>query len=136
MRNRLDMIYYNIKTRCYNPKHERYHRYGGRGIKMCQEWLNDKQTFFNWAYEAGYMDNLSIDRIDNNGDYCPENCRWIDVKTQASNRETTKFITFNGKTLCLKDWAKEINMPYSTFLFKLKKRCQSFDLKQKNQQTT
>lgn len=121
MRTRLDRIYYNMKTRCYNPKHERYYRYGGRGIKVCSEWLDNKQSFFNWALANGYQEDLSIDRIDNDGDYCPNNCRWVSCKTQAYNRASTKLIYCQGKTMCLKDWAKYLNMPYSSLLARLNK---------------
>lgn len=121
MRTRLDRIYYNMKTRCYNSKHERYYRYGGRGIKVCSEWLDNKQSFFNWALANGYQEDLSIDRIDNDGDYCPNNCRWVSCKTQAYNRASTKSIYCQGKTMCLKDWAKYLNMPYSSLLLRLSK---------------
>lgn len=79
-------IYYGIRARCYNENNPRYKNYGGRGIKMCDEWLSSYDSFMNWSIENGYYEcsNLSIDRIDNDGNYCPENCRWITVSNNAS----------------------------------------------------
>ena len=75
-----------MRQRCNNPNRSDYKRYGGRGIKICDEW-NDYNTFRDWALSNGYADNLSIDRIDVNGNYEPSNCRWVDAKTQAQNKE-------------------------------------------------
>lgn len=87
---RLYKIYYGIRQRCYNPNQVRYKHYGGRGIKMCDDWLNNYLSFADWAKANGYADDLSIDRIDVNGDYTPENCRWIPLSEQSANRRVCK----------------------------------------------
>ena len=88
---RLYRIWTNMKTRCYNPKCIAYERYGGRGITVCDEWLHDYSAFRTWALENGYNEDLSIDRVDNNDGYHPNNCRWATVKEQNSNRRTRRW---------------------------------------------
>lgn len=89
--SRLYTIYRGMITRCYNTKHIHYNLYGGRGIKVCDSWKNNKKAFFTWAINNGYKDNLQIDRIDCNGDYTPENCRFITPKENQNNRRCTRF---------------------------------------------
>ena len=106
--------YSNIKQRCYNPKFSLYKNYGGRGIVMCDEWLNNFMSFYNWAINNGYKDNLTIDRIDVNGNYEPNNCRWILMDNQYYNRTDNVYYVVNNNKKCLAELCKEYNMPYQT----------------------
>ena len=118
---RLHKIWWNIQDRCYNPKVPNYYLYGGRGVKMCQEWLDDFLDFRNWAMANGYDDTLTIDRIDVNGNYEPSNCRWITYKAQNRNKRTNRIIKYDNKEMCLSDWAKELNVDRKTLSDRLKK---------------
>lgn len=106
-KTRIHKIYHNMKSRCLNEKNSRYEDYGGRGIRICVEWLgkyNGFINFYNWAMQNGYTDELTLDRIDNNGNYCPENCRWVNRKTQSRNTRRNINITINDITMCIQDW--------------------------------
>ena len=120
-RDRLKTIYYKMLDRCYNSKNYEFGLYGGRGIKICEEWKNSFTAFKKWALLNGYDDKLSIDRIDNNGNYEPKNCRWATALEQQLNKRNNRRIFFNGKNLCLSEWCKIINVKHNTFLGKLKK---------------
>lgn len=105
---RIYRIYNNMKQRCNNPNSHKYPRYGGRGISICPEWncREGLAAFGEWALKNGYADNLTLDRIDNDGDYTPQNCRWVDLKKQSNNRSDNDYITFNGETHTLSEWAE------------------------------
>ncbi len=110
---RLYNIWANMKQRCFNPNANGYKDYGGRGITMYKEWL-DPGEFFSWAHSTGYADNLTIDRINVDGNYEPSNCRWVTVKKQNNNRRSNHNITFNGETHNMQEWAEITGIPRST----------------------
>jgi hypothetical protein len=118
---RLYGIWHAMKQRCFDKSQRSYPQYGGRGITICNEWLGDIRIFFDWAMSHGYADNLSIDRIDVNGHYCPENCRWVSTGEQARNKTSNIKITFNGTTRVLSDWAKIKGIDKSTLANRIKK---------------
>ena len=105
---RLHRIWRNLKSRILNPKYKQYNCYGGRGITICEEWKNDFMTFYNWAMLNGYSDELSIDRIDNDGNYCPENCRWATQTIQTRNQriQTNNTSGYKGVSCYRKDSTK------------------------------
>jgi hypothetical protein len=128
---RLQNIYVNLKQRCYNLKSTFYKNYGGRGITVCDEWLDSEMydgrstkgwiAFKNWALSNGYADDLTIDRIDNSKGYCPENCHWVIMRTQQNNRRSNRLVTFKGKTQSLANWCRELNLNYDTIKCRIKR---------------
>lgn len=111
--------YESMKTRCYNPHAAKYERYGARGIKVCDEWKNDFLAFYTWSIANGWKEGLSIDRIDNDGDYEPSNCRWSNSIVQANNKSTNRFVTYNGKTQSVAQWGKEVGINPATLYYRL-----------------
>lgn len=103
---RIYQIWENMRKRCNNPNDPRFHRYGGRGIKVCDEWNRDFKVFYDWAMSNGYEDNLTIDRINNDDMYCPDNCRWTDITSQCKNRATNIWVDIDGEKKIVSDWAK------------------------------
>lgn len=101
-----------IKQRCCNKNNKTYEQYGKKGIKICKEWEDSFLNFMEWSFENGYKEGLSLDRINNSKGYSPDNCRWIEWKEQANNRTSNILITYNDKTQNLKQWCKELNIPY------------------------
>jgi hypothetical protein len=112
-KTRLYRIWHHMRERCYYPKEKRYAQYGGRGIIVCDEWKNDFQAFYAWAIANGYKEDLSIDRIDVNGNYEPSNCRWVSQKKQCNNTRRNHLITYKGKTQSLAEWCDELKLDYS-----------------------
>lgn len=108
-----------MKDRCYNPHHVHYSDYGGRGIIICPDWKDNFQAFYDWAMSHGYSDNLSIDRIDDDKGYYPENCRWATALEQQNNTRFNRKITYEGRTLSVARWADELGMPYTTLYGRL-----------------
>ena len=111
----------SIKDRCYNPSCPGYVNYGGRGIGMHDEWKNNFMAFYESAMETGYSENLQIDRINNDGDYEPGNIRWVTVKQNARNRRTNRFLTINGETKCIAEWAETLGVSVDRISPRLKK---------------
>ena len=103
---RIGSIFNGIKDRCYNKNNKSYKWYGEKGVKVCKEWIDNPKLFENWALSNGYKDDLTIDRIDENKDYCPENCRWVTNINNAKYKSSTSLIEVDGETHTGKDWAK------------------------------
>ena len=118
-KTRIYNIWCDMKSRCYREKDNHYSYYGGRGISVCDEWKSDFMSFYNWAINNGYQEDLTIDRIDFNGNYEPNNCRWATVDEQINNRRYNRMVTYNGKTQTLKQWATEFGINYHTFLSRI-----------------
>lgn len=110
---RLYEIWCGMKKRCYNVNSKSYNYYGGKNIKMCDEWESDFFSFYTWSINNGYNENLTIDRIDVKGNYCPENCRWITHAEQQKNRTNTIYLTYKNETKSLSEWASQYGVTYS-----------------------
>lgn len=117
-KTRLHHIWAGIIARCCNKNHKSYKNYGGRGIQVCEEWRKDFKAFYDWAYSVGYNEEFTetgrtkwvIDRIDNDGDYCPENCRWVtDAQNSDNTRRTIKY-EYNGESLTLREWSNKTGL--------------------------
>lgn len=128
MNKRLHRIFSNMKDRCCRPTYKAYENYGGRGITVCDEWLNKERdgkntkgwlAFESWALSHGYADNLTIDRIDNNKGYSPDNCRWVSMKVQSNNTRHNRYITYKGVTKTMVQWSEELNIGYETLVYRL-----------------
>lgn len=117
--SRLYRIWSGMKTRCFNQVDHMYPVYGGRGITVCSEWRDNFKEFQKWALSAGYQDNLTLDRIDNDRAYSPENCRWVTVKEQENNRRDNRRISYNGKTQTLSQWSDETGLHRETIQWRL-----------------
>ena len=114
-----------MKQRCYCKYSKSYVWYGAKGIKICKEWLENKKSFFEWAYANGYdIDapymKCTLDRIDVNGDYSPENCRFVDIKTQCNNRTSNFLITYDGLTMNATEWSKKIGLNPRTIIKRIR----------------
>lgn len=111
--SRLYSIWQHMRSRCNTPSTFAYEYYGGRGIKICHEWQHSFEAFRDWALSHGYTDDLTIDRVDTDGDYTPENCRWITQSEQTRNRRprcTTLAYTYNGETKTAFEWAELVGV--------------------------
>lgn len=118
---RLWNIYRKMKRRCYSSEDPAYLYYGKRGIKVCDEWKNSSTAFFGWALKNGYRNDLTIDRINVDGNYEPSNCRWATKAEQALNKRNNVLLEYKGETKPLSEWAKEYQFNRATLLNRLQK---------------
>lgn len=103
--------WFQMVNRCHNPKAPNYDRYGGRGIYVCEEWRQSPEAFVAWVESiGGRPDGMTLDRIDNDGPYSPDNCRWASSAVQSRNKRSARMVTYKGKTQCLADWSKELGV--------------------------
>lgn len=110
---RLYHTWQQMKGRCYNKNNKDYHDYGARGIIVYSEWKHNFEAFYNWAMNNNYQENLTIDRINSNGNYTPDNCRWVDITTQNRNKRNNINFEYKGETHCLTEWCKILGLKYN-----------------------
>lgn len=108
-----------MKARCYNNNAPKYKHYGARGIYVCNDWKNSFTNFCDWAMENGYREGLTLDRVDVNGNYEPDNCRWTTMKQQAHNTRRNKNYIINGETHCLAEWCEILGLNHDTIRMRL-----------------
>lgn len=118
---RLYRTWTDMRNRCNNPNNVHYSRYGGRGIKVCDEWQRSFEVFQAWAIANGYSDNLTIDRIEVNGNYEPTNCRWITMSQQQLNKSNMRLVTVNGETKTIAQWSECTGLKYDTIWRRIKR---------------
>lgn len=119
-KTRLFKIWSGMKERCYREKHSHYKNYGGRGIKVCEKWKNDFGEFKEWAINNGYKENLTLDRINVNGNYEPSNCRWATQKEQHNNTRKNHYIQYKGKTYTISQLSELVGIKYTTLKERIK----------------
>ena len=112
--SRLYKIWRGMLTRCYNTHRKDYSYYGGRGITVCDEWKSNFLLFYDWAIVNGYSDKVTLDRKDVNGNYCPENCRWLTRKEQNENKSNNRLITAFGETHTINQWSQITGIKFTT----------------------
>ena len=120
-KTKLFKVWCGMKDRTLNKNDKHYKNYGNRGIKICNEWLEDFKCFYDWALNNGYKEGLTIDRINVNGNYEPNNCRWITWKEQQNNRTNNHYITYKGETHTMKQWSELLGIKYTTLSMRLNK---------------
>ena len=120
---RFHRIWHSMYCRCYYSSTNQYKNYGGKGIKVCEEWKHIEGfiNFYNWAMSNGYREDLTLDRIDNDKNYCPQNCRWVTYKQQCRNKTNNVYYTFKGETKTSKEWCEIYNISQTTLKERLKR---------------
>lgn len=126
-RTRIYKIHRGMKDRCLKPNDMHFHHYGGRGITVCDEWRNDFMNFYNWSMKNGYNDDLSIDRIDVNGNYEPSNCRWATNQEQGRNKRDNRYITYEGETKTLVEWSEIFKIKAGTLIARIDRYGMTFE---------
>ena len=119
-RSKLYSTWRGMKRRCLDVSCKHYRNYGGRGIKICKEWINDFDCFADWAVKSGWNMKLTLERNDVNGNYCPENCSWKTLSEQHRNKRNNVKYTYNGETKCLTDWLEEYGVNRQTYYSRIK----------------
>lgn len=114
-------VYYGILHRCYNTKDTHYANYGGKGVVICEEWKESFDNFVEWAFSSGYKQGLQIDRIDNDGNYEPSNCRWVSLKENCRNRGSNILVEYNGKLVTLVELSEILKRPYKEVYYQYRK---------------
>ena len=122
-KTKLYRVWQGMKRRCYCPNSKSYKNYGERGIIICGSWKTNFQNFQTWAMDNGYKEGLTIERINVNGNYEPNNCTWIPLKEQNMNRRTTHYLTYNGKTLSITEWSQITGIPRRTISQRINRYC-------------
>lgn len=112
-------VWRDMKNRCNNPNLPEYDRYGGRGIFVCDEWAHDFKSFYDWSLNNGYDEGLSIDRIDNDDGYYPENCRWVDRIAQGNNKRNNRNVTYANTTHTIAEWTRILNVDYDALRYRV-----------------
>lgn len=120
--NKLRFVFNSMHARCENPNNNQYHNYGNRGVVVCNEWKAPDGfiNFYNWAMSNGYAEGLQIDRIDNDGNYCPQNCRWVTPHENSLNKRVSLKTEYKGQVKTLMEFAEEFNIPYKTLFCRIK----------------
>lgn len=118
-KTRLYTIFRSMVERCENANSSAWEYYGSRGITICDEWRNDFKNFYDWSQKNGYNENLTIDRINNDGNYEPSNCRWVDYKTQARNTRSNRYIEIDGEVRCLSEWCEVLDVNIHTVKWRI-----------------
>lgn len=119
-KSRLYRIWDAMKQRCYATSHKAFENYGGRGITVCNAWRESFEAFRDWALSAGYNDDLTLDRMDTDGNYEPSNCQWVSLKDQQSNKRNNRLISYAGKTLTVSEWAEVTGINRSTLFARIR----------------
>lgn len=126
--DRLYTIHKGILARCNNKNHRDYHNYGARGIVVCDEWKKNFMSFYNWAIENGYEDNLTLERVNVDGNYEPSNCTWITIEKQQLNKRNTIYVEHDGEKERLSDLSRRINVSYKTLQYRMEQNYKYEDL--------